>query len=228
MTPEISWLRTFSSRAVWLVALAAGWLLAAPAGAFPVIFDGPSGYGLSSETAGGALDAGFAHLTPGAINTALSAHLVIPDPQVLNAVISGSPSPSSPSTATSLWTVQNDGSHALLDAWLVFLKPINYDPSVIGIDLQSGQWAIVEVSVGSGESSTEYFYPAARLGNIAAGGSAQFEMHHRVATALLQQGTTLVLPKYGVGVLGAVPGPAALPLVGMMLFGLVLRRGSAA
>jgi hypothetical protein len=221
-------LRTFASRSVLLPALSAAWLLAAPASAFPVLFDGPSGYGISSETADDAIAAGFTRLTPGGINTASASGLAIPDPFVLSALLNDSPSTTNPISATSRWTVQNTRSRAFQDAWLVFLTPLTYTPTLVGMDLQTGQWGIVEVSVGSGETATEYFYPAVRLGNIAAGGSAQFEMHHLVGTALTQQGGDLILPKYGVGALGIVPGPAALPLLGMLVAGLALRRGSAA
>jgi len=211
-----------SRRAAGMLALAAAWLLAPPAVAFPVMFDGPSGYGTSSTSAGGAFEAGFTRLDPVGINQPADFGITIPEPVVLSAALNGSPSAANPITATSTWTVQNPG-RAIQDAWLVFLKPLTYSPSLVGIDLQiGGQWGLVAVSAGS----TEYFYPAVRLGLLPNSGSVQFTMHHVVATLLTQQGNTLVLPKYGVGILGSVPGPAALPLLVMLFAGLVLRRRS--
>jgi hypothetical protein len=228
MNSHLAHLRGFSCWSALLIVLTAAWLPATRAGAFPVRFDGPSGYGLSEDTADAAIDAGFARLTPLRIDTVASRGLLIPDPVVLDYDLSDSPSPSDPHTAISRWTVQNGGNRAFQDAWLVFLSPIGYSAPLVGIDLQAGEWRIVEVSVGSGEGSTEYFYPAVRLGNIAAGGSAQFMMHHGVGTTLTQVGNTLILPKYGVGVIGSVPGPAALPLLGVLLGAIGLRRRSAA
>jgi hypothetical protein len=223
MNSHLLRLRSFARGSLLLIVLSAV-LLPVSAGAFPVLFDGPSGYGLSEGTADDALDAGIARLTPLHIDTVSSRGLLIPDPVVLDFHLSDSPSPSDPHTVRSLWTVQNTGNSAFQDAWLVFLSPVGYSAPLVGIDLQTGEWRIVEVSVGS----TEYFYPAVRLGNIAAGGSAQFTMHHVVGTALTQVGNTLILPKYGVGVIGVVPGPAALPLLGVLLTAIGLRRRSAA
>jgi hypothetical protein len=226
MNSHLTWLRGFARCSALLIVLTAAGLPAPRAHAFPVLFDGPSGYGLSEATADDAIGAGFARLTPLRIDTAASRGLLIPEPVVLSAALNGSPSTNNPITATSRWTVQNGGGRALLDSWLVFLKPITYSPPLVGIDLQTGEWRIVEVSVASEEAS--YFYPAVRLGNIAAGGSAEFTMHHVVGTGLTQVGDDLILPRYGVGVLGVVPGPAALPLLGMLFTALGLRLRSAA
>lgn len=209
-----------------LLALAAGWLLASPAGAFPVLFDGPGGYGISQTSADDAFEAGFARLEP-PIHQASAFGITIPDPVVLSAALKDSPSPSDPITAISTWTVQN-GNRGLQNAWLVFLRPLTYEPPQVGIDLQTGEWAIVEVYLGDGEDSSAYFYPAVRLGHVAAGGSAHFQMHHVVGTELTREGDTLFLPKYGVGVLGSVPEPGPLGLFGALLAGLLLRRRSTA
>jgi hypothetical protein len=138
------------------------------------------------------------------------------------------------SAATSRWTV-NTGTQALQNAWLVFEQPIDYTPaggalvhytpSQVGIDLLSGQWALVNIASGG----TQYYYPAVRLGNVAASSSTTFEINHKLLTAIIQQGSTLRLPRYGVGLLvGVVPEPALLSLVGAALAGLMLRRRSLA
>jgi hypothetical protein len=222
MTPIPICIRSFASRGAALLALTAAWLLAAPAGALPVYFDASSGYGISSTSANAAFDAGFTRLTPTQIQQA-SLYVTIGDPAVLSASLSSSPSPSDPTTATSRWTVQSKG-RALNDAWLVFLRPETYTAALLGIDLQAGQWGVVQISQGE----SQYFYPAVRLGNIGAGGSAQFLMNHLIGMALTQQGSNYVLPRYGVGILGTVPEPASLALFGVLLGGFALRRRSVA
>jgi len=221
-------LRTLASRSALLLALSAGWLLAFPAAALPVFFDAPSGFGISSTSADAASEAGFTRLTPAQISQASAFGITIPDPLVLTANVKNPPSTSDPTTITSRWTVQNGGAHTLVDPWLVFLNPLDspaaYDHSKLGIDLQAGQWGVVQVSQGE----TQYFYPAVHLGNLAAGGSEQFDMHHLLGTPLVQQQGNFVLPRYGVAMLATVPGPLALPLLGMLLGGLALRRRSAA
>ena len=63
-------------------------------------------------------------------------------------------------------------ARALQDAWLVFLRPQTYDPPRIGIDLQTGKWGIVAVSVGSGESSTERKKAWGKDGSVSSKASA--------------------------------------------------------
>jgi hypothetical protein len=206
-------------RGTLLLGVLAGALLASPAGAFPVKFDAPTGYGLSEATAEGAFDAGFARLTPPAIAQGSTFGITIPDPVVLSAALSSSPT-TTPTTVSSRWTV-NNGGRTLLDPWLVFLRPLTYSGPLVGIDLTpGGQWALVQMTVGG----TEYFYPAVRLGHLAANGSATFQLNHVIATTLVQSGSQLILPRYGVGLLGAVPEPAALTLFAVVLAGLLLRR----
>jgi hypothetical protein len=208
-----------------LLALAAGWLLASPAGAFPIVFDGPGGYGISEESAEDAFDAGIARLTP-PIFQASAFGITIPDQSVLlgSVELKNPPSVEDPSSVPSMWTVQN-GSRSIQNAWLVFLRPQTYVPPFVGIDLPTtGEWGIVEVSSGE----TEYFYPAVRLGHLAAGGSVQVLIHHLVGAPLIQDGDTLFLPRYGIGALGTVPEPAVVSLFGALFAGLLLRRRSAA
>ena len=196
---------TGRSRVIWFAsALAAALLWVTPARAFPVLFGGPSGFGVSGSTASAAEAAGFDLITDATIVPADTVPLVIPAPDVLSSHIPSSPSVSNPVTATSQWSVTNGGDGALTDAWLVFLKPLTYTPSTTGIDLQAGgQWRLVEMPVGK----DTYFYPAVFLGDVAADGTSTFLMHHVVGEALTQVGNTLVLPQYQVGVLTGVPLP---------------------
>jgi hypothetical protein len=231
MSSHSTHLLRFASSSALLILLTATWLPAPRAFALPVFFDAPSGFGVSEAMADAAITAGFERLTPAAIQNLTPLGLAIPEPTVLDFDISDSPSTSDPTAVTSRWTVQNGGDRAFVDAWLIFLSPTGYPKPQVGVDLQPGEWGIVEMTVGSGEGSTEYFYPAVRLGSIAAGGNVQFLMHHVVATALTQTDddpVTFLLPRYGVGVIGTVPAPAALPLLSMLLTAIALRRWSAA
>jgi hypothetical protein len=219
LNPSLAILR----RVAPLLALLAAVLLASPASAFTVKFDAASGFGLSEATADAAFDAGFARLTPPAIAQGSTFGITIPDPVVLSAALSGSPT-TTPTTVSSRWTV-NNGGRTLIDPWLVFLRPQTYSGPLVGIDMTpGGQWALVQMTVGSGEGATEYFYPAVRLGHLAANGSASFVMNHVIATTLVQSGNQLVLPRYGVGLLGSVPEPATVSLFAVVLAGLLLRR----
>jgi len=227
MTPLLTLSVSIIRRGVPLVAVLAGILLAAPARALPVMFDGPDGYGISATSAQAAFDAGFARLTPLEINTGSTFGITIPDPVVFSAVVSPTPS-TTPTTVSSTWTV-NNGGRAVIDPWLVFLRPQTYSGPLVGIDLRpGGQWALVQMTVGSGASATQYFYPAVRLGHLTPGGSAQFTMNHLIATTLTRSGSSLLLPRYGVGILGVVPEPMALSLLAATLAGLLLRRRSLA
>jgi hypothetical protein len=202
-------------------ALSAALLWVTPALAFPVVFGGPGGFGVSGSTASAAQAAGFALITDTAVAPADSVPLTIPAPDVLSSHIVSSPSVANPNTAVSRWTVTNGGDSELNDAWLVFFTPLTYTPSQVGIDLQpGGEWALVEVPVGQ----TSYFYPAVFLGDIGAQNATTFLMHHVVGQALTQVGNTLVLPQYQVGILTGVPLPE--PAVGLLLavaLGVVLR-----
>jgi hypothetical protein len=224
MTPHLFSRFCFARRGRLLLALAAVSLLASPAGAFPIVFDGPGGYGISEESAEDAFDAGFVRLTP-PINQASAFGITIPDQSVLlgSVVLKNPPTVEDPHSVPSMWTVQN-GSRGVQNGWLVFLRPQTYVPPFVGLDLQAGEWGIVETSAGE----TEYFYPAVRLGHLAAGGSVQVLVHHLVGAPLIQDGGILLLPRYGIAVLGSVPEPALLSLFAGLFAGLMLRRRSAA
>jgi len=217
---------TLVTRIVWLApALAAALLWVTPARAFPVLFGGPSGFGVSASTASAAQAAGFDLITEATIAPADSVPLLIPAPDVQSSHVPSSPSPANPVTATSNWSVTNGGDGELDDAWLVFLKPLTYTPSTTGIDLQAGgHWRLVEVPFGQ----DTYFYPAVFLGDMAPDGLSTFLMHHVVGEALTQVGNTLVLPQYQVGVLTGVPLPepalALLFAAGMGVTAVLRRR----
>jgi hypothetical protein len=203
-------------------------LAPAPAAAIQVIFDGPGGYGTTADQAGAAFDAGIVMLDAEEILQPASFGVSIPDGTVLTPGIVGSPSPSNPNTAVSQWTV-NSGD-LMGDAWLVFLsttldpvRGVEYAPQDVGLDLQLGEWGILEIAVGE----TDYFYPAVNLGLLDVDSSVSFLVHHIVTVALQQSGDELVLPRYGVGVVvdpGVVPEPAAAALLVLGLGGIVARR----
>jgi hypothetical protein len=193
------------------LAVAAALLLSAgPAAAFPVVFNGPSGFGVSAATATSVSAAGFPIIEGATIFPANDFSLVIPAPDVLSHNIQSHPSVSNPTTAQSRWSVTDGGEVGLDEAWLVFLTPLTYTPSKVGIDLQpGGHWALVDVPVGK----TDYFYPAVFLGDVDVDATVTFLMNHIVGEALTQQGSTLVLPQYSVGLLEGVPLPEASTLV---------------
>ncbi len=219
-------LRVWIGSAVVAFLLAAGLLAAGPAAAFPVVFGGSGGYGLSSSTASAVTGAGFQLIDDTLVFPMNDFGIVIPAPNVLSHHIQSNPSVSNPTTAQSRWSVTNGGEGGLNDAWLVFFRPTTYSPTQVGIDLQAGgQWALVEVAAGG----TSYFYPAVFLGDVGSDATVTFLMNHIVGTTLTQQGSTLVLPKYQVGILqGVVPVPEAGTL-GLLLAGVsftaALRRG---
>lgn len=205
------------------MAIAAAFLLASPAGAFPVIFNGPGGYGVSAATASSVSSAGFPTIEDATVYSASLFDIVIPAPDVLSSSIVSHPTLANPNTAQSRWSVTNGGEISLDNAWLVFLRPTTYPSANVGIDLQLGNWGLVHVPVGE----TDYFYPAVFLGDLGSGDTVTFLMNHIVGQALTQQGSTLVLPQYSVGILYGVPVPEPSTLVllaaGLALTG-VLRR----
>jgi hypothetical protein len=202
-----------------LAVAAALLLLASSAAAFPVVFDGASGFGVSAATATSVSGAGFPVIEGATVYPANDFSLVIPAPDVLSHHIESQPSVSNPTTAQSRWSVTNGGETNLDDAWLVFFTPLTYTKNKVGIDLQAGgSWALVDVSVGK----TDYFYPAVFLGDVDADATVTFLMNHIVGQALTQQGpTTFVLPQYSVGLLQGVPLPEASTIV-FLAMGLAL------
>lgn len=218
-------LRTWIEPRALATAAALLLLAASPAAAFPVVFDGPGGYGVSAATASSVDAAGFPILEDASVYPMNDFDLAIPAPDVLSHHIQAHPSVSNPTTAQSRWSVTNGGEGDLHNAWLVFFTPLTYTDNKVGIDLQSGgHWALVDVPVGE----DDYFYPAVYLGDVDSGGLVTFLMNHIVGETLTQQGSTLVLPKYSVGVLQGVPVPEGSTLVflaaGLALAG-ALRRG---
>lgn len=192
----------------------ATWFFAATAYALPVWFDGPDGYGISAAQAAGAEAAGFSILSVEQLQQATP--LEIPAPDVLGYRIKSSPTRGNPTTAFSRWEVTNGGDSTLADTWLVFLTPLNYTPSKVGIDLQAGgDWAVISVLVAAGEGYDEYFYPAVRLGDLEPGEDAEsFIMKHVLATKLKKNGAMRILPQYQVGLVSVqpVPEPASIAL----------------
>jgi hypothetical protein len=210
-----------------LCALAAAAVLsfAAPARAFPIVFDGPGGFGVSSSTAGSVESAGFLLIQNVPVAPAAADGLTIPAPDVLTAHIVSNPSLANPNTAQSRWSVTDGGADSLQNAWLVFFGPVTYTPTKVGIDLPGGgHWRLVEVSAGE---SGEDFYPAVFLGNLNPDDTATFLMNHVVGQPLTRQGQTLILPQYSVGVLTGVPlpEPGTLALLAAGVAGAALRRG---
>jgi len=216
------------SRALrWLCAFAAGLVVAwaEPARAFPIVFDGPGGFGVSSSTADSVEAAGFLLIQNVPVAPASTAGLTVPAPDVLSSHLVTSPSVANPNTAESRWSVTDGGGAALQNAWLVFFNPTTYTPTKVGIDLQSGgHWRLVEVSAGA---AGNYFYPAVFLGSLDPDETATFLMHHVVGQPLTQQGSNLILPQYSVGVLTGVPlpEPSTIALVAAGVAGAVLLRG---
>ena len=209
-------------------AIAALCLWVTPASAFPVpfpvVFGGPGGFGVSASTATAAQVAGYSLITDTPVSPANTVPLLIPAPDVLSSHLVSSPSVGNPNTAQSRWTVTNGGGVTLNDAWLVFLTPLTYTPSQVGIDLQPVTWRLVQVPFGQ----DTYYYPAVFLGDLAPDANTTFLMNHIVGQTLTQQGQTLILPQYQVGVLVGVPLPEASSFL-LVVLGLgvtaALRRG---
>ena len=194
------------------MAVALTLLCASTAGAFPITFDGPGGFGVSAATATSVEAAGFSLIQDIPVVSAATDGLTIPAPDVLSSHIVTHPSVANPNTAQSRWSVTDGGKDALSDAWLVFFGPVTYTPSLVGIDLQPGSWALVKVDAGD---SGDFFYPAVFLGDIDPDQTVTFLMNHVVGQALTKQGSNLILPQYSVGVFTGVPlpEPSALALV---------------
>lgn len=216
-------------RRLWLGALAAlALLVGGRASAFNIVFNGPSGYGVSASSATSAQASGVPIIAVTSLSVASDLGIVIPAPDVLSFDLVSSPSVSHPITATSQWTVNNTGEGALDSAWLVFTNPETYTASQVGFEIDpNAGWALLSVVAGQ-----TYYYPAVFLGDVASGDATTFLMHHRVGQALTvqQPGGQLVLPKYHVAALEGlpVPEPAALVLLaaGFALAAAVRRRNA--
>jgi len=228
VTPEAPGSPGLRRRAAVLAALAATFLHAAPAAAIPIFFDGPSGFGLSQSSADSASGAGVPTILPTSFQTGSALGISVPDPVVLEYDQKVSPTFSDPSTAHSQWTVNHTGA-ALAGVWVVFLRPIDYtppggtlvdyDPSEVGLDLSGPEWALVPQNT----SGTQYYYLARRLGDLGTS-PVKFDMYHLLADGIVQQASTLRLPRYQLSFLVDVPEPALFALLGAVVFGLSLRR----
>jgi hypothetical protein len=219
----------FWCRLAGLAALAAALLHAEPATAVPIYFDGPSGFGMSQSRADAASAAGIPTISPTNFRTGSSLGISIPDPTVLTYSVQTSPSFANPNTARSRWTINHTGS-SLQGVWMVFLQPVDYtpaggtpvhyDPTQIGLDITSGDWAIVPLNT----NGTQYYYAARRLGTLDA--SATVEINHLLAGTVIRQGNLLRLPRHQVSFLIDVPEAAPSGLLGVLVLGLFLWRRS--
>jgi hypothetical protein len=206
-------------------------LAAGRSDAFPIVFNGPGGYGISAASAAGAEADGVRIIEVDSISTAASLNLTIPAPDVLSFQLVGSPSVSNPNRATSEWSVTNSGNGGLSDTWLVFLNPVTYTASEVGFEIDGDAgWALISIFVPVGAGGTTYFYPARFLGDLGADDTFDFLMHHLVGQTLTQQGNVRILPQYSVGALVGIPVPEPAQLV-LVAIGLAvtatLRRRSA-
>lgn len=223
--------RSMRVRSVWMAAVAVlGLLLAADrAGAFPIVFNGVGGNGISAASAASAEANGVPIVDVDAIYTAASLGLTIPAPDVLSSTLVGNPSVSNPNRATSEWSVTNAGQGGLTDAWLVFLYPSDYTPSEVGFEIDGDDgWVVISVFVGSGTGGSYYFYPARFLGDLAPTDTVDFLMRHLVGEPLNEVNGELVLPEYAVGALQGIPlpEPHALALLGLSLAAILRRRSA--
>ncbi len=223
-----------NSRLAWIGAgVALGWLLVAGnAGAYPIVFNGTGGFGISAASADGAEADGvqIVEVAANEIVPAAAMNLTIPAPDVLSATLVGSPSVSNPNRVTSEWSVTNAGQGVLSDAWLVFFTSTDYADSSVGFEIDGDDgWIVLSVYVPSGSGGSYYFYPARSLGDLDPSANIDFLMRHLVGVPLVEAGDELLLPQYSVGALQGLPlpEPNALVLTG---FGLavaaILRRRS--
>jgi hypothetical protein len=202
-------------------------LFADRAGAYPIVFNGAGGFGISAASAASAEASGVEIVDVDRLYTAASLGLTIPAPNVLSSAIVGSPSASNPNRATSEWSVTKAGQGALSDAWLVYLTSTDYPDSSVGFEIDGDDgWVVISVYAGG----AYYFYPARFLGDLAPADTVEFQMNHLVSVPLHEVGNQLVLPQYSVGALQGLPLPEP-QLVALAAFGLgltaILRRRSA-
>jgi hypothetical protein len=221
--------------AFWLVVGAA-----APAAAVPVtlFFDGPSGYGVSAESAQDALAMGVAFVYPDFVGSAsgvlnVSSQVLQGDPDSIGSLLLGQ----SGNTATSSWTVENVAPKDLLgDTYFLFVtstpfsfedEMVEYDDAKVGLTIDPDLgWVLVRTSMEPGQG---YYYPAVSLGSLLAGESADpFDVNYVVDAPVGQVGAnTLVLPQLAGGMgFAPIPEPTAgvLMSVGLALLALVARR----
>jgi hypothetical protein len=147
---------------------AAAFLVAAAASAVPVsnvtFFDGAGGFGLSQTTA---MNSGIPVFSVPFVE--LAEGLGVFQDLDENGVTTGDPA-----TATSYWNVENQSGTDLATLYLIFAAPldhdgVDYDPTDVGLTLQSEMggfdWVIFEVPF----AGDLYYYPAVSLGSLGDG-----------------------------------------------------------
>jgi len=241
MSADIS---RFGSRswAPWMVVLLLVAGIAAPAAAAPitVFFDGPSGFGVSAESAEAS---GVPFVFPDFVGSASGVlNVVSQELQGDNDSIASLLMGQSGNTATSTWTVGSEYPKDLLgDTYFMFMttsafddegQTVEYAAANVGLSIDPDLgWVLVRTNTEPGQG---YYYPAISLGSLAAGATAApFDVNY-VVNAPIQQvttksGTEMVLPQLAAGMgFAPIPEPTAGVLmgVGLALLAVVLRRRS--
>jgi hypothetical protein len=214
--------------------LAAG--IAAPAAATPVtvFFDGPSGFGVSAQSAEAS---GVEFRYPDFIGSASGVLSVISQDLQLGS-IDPLPPTQSGNSATSIWTVENESSIDLLgNTYFLFVTAmshsvggtvVGYDDANVGLSIDPDLgWVLVRTSTEPGQG---YYYPAISLGSLGAGATADpFAVNYVIDEPIQRVATTNVLPKLAGGMgFAPIPEPTAGVLmgIGLALLAVVQRRRS--
>ncbi len=210
------------SWAPWMIVLFVAVGIAAPAAATPVtvFFDGPSGFGVSAESANAAFASGVPFVYPDFVGSASGVLSVSQDLQ-----------DDSDSTATSIWTVENVFPKDLHgDTYLLFMtttgfeiggQVVEYVDAGVGLSIDPDLgWVLVRTSLDAEES---YYYPAVWLGSLGAGATADpfavnYVVEEPVQEVFTQSVTQRVLPQLVAGMgFAPIPEPTAVVLMGLGL-----------